>query len=113
MTCEHCQSAVCDGKIATCMGCGQPQCSGNGLGRGCCTLCHFGILPGWSGSTGVCSYKGCGKPGAFAYVCGKRYVCTDHASQAKIRGETLRAYADRQRANPPSWARGLRQGVAP
>ncbi len=46
----------------TCLWCGTPQCSSNGLGRGQCAVCDHGLLPGWSGSSyapGQCGYKGC------------------------------------------------------
>lgn len=48
----------------TCLFCGTPQCSSNGLGRGQCAVCYHGFLPGWFGSQPgqACSYKGCSAP---------------------------------------------------
>jgi hypothetical protein len=118
-SCECCGSAVCDGKVATCLGCGTEQCFANGLGRGACKVCLYGILPGWSGSKGTCSYKGCDAPGAFGYVRGKRYVCHAHAKQAKLRGIPLAMFVQAQVAEvrkilgkpyaPDAWrTRGVR-----
>lgn len=64
----------------TCLWCGTPQCSGNGLGRGQCGVCYHGLLPGWSGSHAgqPCSYKGCPHPavGRFPRM---GQVCAAHA----------------------------------
>lgn len=83
--CERCSSAVCDGRVVTCLGCGVVQCHGNGLRNGSCSVCHFGILPGWSSWRKQCGYKGCDKPAAFHYVPGNvKTVCHDHATRPKI-----------------------------
>lgn len=108
-TCERCNSAVCSGRLERCMGCGIVQCHGNGLGNGCCKVCHYGILPGWSGSSGQCSYKGCAEQGVFRHVRGKAYVCRKHASQAKIKTETLEHYAMRNAGEVIMLAQGGRK----
>lgn len=74
---------MCDRQVAICMMCGSPQCHGNGLGRGQCSLCYVGLLPGWSGSIGKCSYARCGKP-AVARGRGHRMVCKSHAEHQGI-----------------------------
>ena len=92
--CPYCSSVTCDTlKVAICRGCSTVQCFQNGLGRGCCAVCSYGILPGWFGSDGTCSYKGCVQHGDFAYVRGKRYVCKLHAQQAVVRSATKRGPA--------------------
>lgn len=84
-TCARCRSAVCDGRTVSCLGCGTTQCHGNGLGKGSCSVCHFGILPGWSSWDKRCGYKGCGNRAAFHYVPGTvKYVCHDHATRPKV-----------------------------
>lgn len=83
--CDRCQSAVCDGRTVVCLGCGTEQCHGNGHMKGSCSVCHYGILPGWSSWRQTCGYKGCSKPAAFHYVPGAiRNVCHDHANRPKI-----------------------------
>jgi hypothetical protein len=67
---------------STCLACGIEQCHGNGSSRGTCKRCHYGILPGWSGSQGTCAYKGCGKPAAYRYLPGgKAYACKAHGDR--------------------------------
>ncbi|MDO8611103.1 MAG: hypothetical protein Q7R95_11310 [bacterium] len=66
-------------RATTCLLCGTRQCMGNGLGNGCCSICYHGLLPGWSGSEGICSYKNCGKVAVARGKQGKRYVCLEHA----------------------------------
>lgn len=62
----------------TCLLCGSPQCSSNGLRDGQCPICYHGLLPGWSGSDCKCTYKGCNKT-AVARGRGRRPICMDHA----------------------------------
>lgn len=79
--CNRCSSGVCDGRTVSCLGCGTEQCHMNGLARGSCSVCHFGILPGWSGWRQTCGYKGCDKPAAFHHVPGSvKTVCHDCAA---------------------------------
>ena len=66
---------------STCRYCGTIQCSSNGLGNGCCKVCFHGLLPGWSGSEGICRYNGCKAEAVARGIRGKRYVCRDHAAQ--------------------------------
>jgi hypothetical protein len=62
-----------------CMLCGSVQCHGNGLGNGCCSVCLYGFLPGWSGTSGrQCGYAHCTEP-AIAIVPGKKLACMAHA----------------------------------
>lgn len=84
--CQHCHRwGNTDCEIAVCLGCGTSQCFYNGAGKGTCSSCGYGILPGWSGSKGTCSYVGCTEPAAFAYCPGgKRYVCHAHAQRVKV-----------------------------
>lgn len=99
---------ACD--IAVCKGCGTPQCHGNGGARGACSVCLYGILPGWGGCNGTCSYAKCTNPAAFQYVNGKRYVCQAHANQAKIKsvGLTLANYAAKCKTeNARRYERGM------
>lgn len=90
--CARCQSCACNGETVACLGCGVEQCFGNGLGRGACSVCRYGILPGWSSWTGVCGYKGCGKPSAFNHVPGSvKRVCLGCAGRPKIASYVPRA----------------------
>lgn len=83
--CQRCQSHACDGRTATCLGCATTQCHGNGLGKGSCSVCLFGILPGWSGWIQTCGYKGCELQAAFHDVPGSvKRVCHYHATRPKI-----------------------------
>lgn len=72
-----------DCKATVCMACGASQCMGNGLGNGQCSLCYVGLLPGWSGSDGTCTYKGCGSL-AVARGRGRKKICAVHAAHQKI-----------------------------
>jgi hypothetical protein len=68
---------------AKCKACGTVQCSGNGLGRGTCSVCHVGLLPGWSGHNRPCGYKGCVRLAvALAPRIGR--CCEGHLRQAKL-----------------------------
>lgn len=85
MSCTRCGSAVCDGRTVACMGCGTEQCHNNGLGKGSCSACYYGILPGWSGSDKPCGYKGCANRAAFHYVPGSvQNVCIACSIRPKI-----------------------------
>lgn len=66
---------MCD--QSTCMACGTEQCHGNGSGRGTCRECHYGMLPGWSGSSErrACDYKGCAEPAVYVYLPGSKSTC--------------------------------------
>lgn len=84
---SHCRlCGSCHGVVApeiehrgtTCMLCGTRQCMGNGLGNGCCAICFYGFLPGWSGIGGNCGYKNCRKPAVARGIRGKRGVCAEH-----------------------------------
>lgn len=96
-----------------CLGCGTLQCFGNGSARGSCGACHYGILPGWSGWSCKCSYKGCGNDAAFRFVPRMGNVCLEHASRTKIRfnktSQTLTAYVAHCVTHVPGWARGIIQ----
>jgi hypothetical protein len=62
---------------ATCQLCGSAVCAeGNGPR---CKVCRYGLIPGWSGTTGqVCGYAKCGEA-AVARVPGKKLACMTHA----------------------------------
>lgn len=67
----------------TCLWCGTPQCSSNGLGRGQCSVCYYGLLPGWSGGAAgqPCAYKGCADPAVVGSAPRKGKVCATHAAR--------------------------------
>ena len=69
--------------VTTCRLCETPQCMGNGLGNGQCSICLSGLLPGWSGSEGTCNYKNCGQS-AVARGRGRKYVCYGHAEHQRL-----------------------------
>lgn len=63
-------------KPATCMLCGTVQCFEGGPS---CRACHYGFIPGWSGTSGQeCGYAGC-KGEAVAKVPGRKLACMAHA----------------------------------
>lgn len=96
--CQRCQSFACDGRTVVCKGCGTEQCHNNGLGRGACSVCLYGILPGWSGSDRACGYKGCTERASFGYVPGSvKSVCHTHASKPKV---TIHEHKLDARGNP-------------
>lgn len=109
--CQRCSSFACDGRTVACLGCGVVQCHGNGLGKGSCGVCGYGILPGWSSWRQTCGYKGCELQAAFHYVPGSvKNVCHYHATRPKISAfntkVTLAEYITRQVAQ--AWrARGV------
>ncbi len=70
--------------VTTCLACGSAQCMGNGLGRGQCSICCHGLLPGWSGNPGVCGYAGCGQPAVFGSAPRVGRVCPAHLSRCRI-----------------------------
>lgn len=72
-----CSAPAC-GRLV-CLFCGTPQCSSNGLGRGQCSICFHGFLPGWSGSHPgqSCSYKGCKSPAVGRFP-RKGRCCSEH-----------------------------------
>ena len=73
---------VCD--ATTCAACGTRQCMSNGFGRGQCSVCYVGLLPGWSGfDQRVCGYKHCGRP-AIASAERVHFVCSEHLERTKV-----------------------------
>lgn len=111
-SCETCGSMICDGRMATCLGCGDSRCFAEGSGNGRCKGCGYGILPGWSGSDRSCGYKGCTERAAFAGVPGAiKSVCLKCSDRPKVttyrQGEphaikvTLRAYIVQRTPNSP------------
>lgn len=88
--CPCCGSAYGNGarhipcEPVACLLCGSVQCMSNGLGNGRCSVCSYGLLPGWSrtdlqgNSHSTCEYARCDEP-AVAFVPGKRYACMAHA----------------------------------
>jgi hypothetical protein len=70
-------------RATTCKLCGSRQCMGNGLGNGCCPICYYGHLEGWSQGFGVkkCGYKGCPNPPIARGIRGKTMVCREHLDQ--------------------------------
>lgn len=66
-------------KASICKLCGTKQCLVNGLGHGTCSVCLYGLLPGWSGNETKCRYKGCNKEAVARGKHGKTFVCLDHA----------------------------------
>lgn len=76
----------------TCLACGVVQCHSYGLSRGCCHICHFGRLPGWSFSwrPSVCVYKGCTQEAVYAYLPGSKKDCCLAHGQAILAKRTAR-----------------------
>lgn len=68
---------------STCLACGLTQCHSNGGARGQCDICHYGLLPGWSGWDRPCGYAGC-RNRAVAAAPRVRYACRDHLARASI-----------------------------
>ena len=76
-----------------CLACGAEQCHSRGHARGCCHVCHYGRLPGWSFSSApaTCQYTGCTAPAVYAYLPGaKRHCCKAHGDEILTRIETKR-----------------------
>jgi hypothetical protein len=100
--CLYCGSfhGICKGeerahRVVRCMACDTPQCIGNGLARGTCSVCYIGLLPGWSGSDRTCSYAGCNEP-AIARADGKnKYRCRKHLERGKWRGYVAKRIEER------------------
>lgn len=82
-------------KETRCMACGSAQCMVNGLGRGQCSICLVGLLPGWSGTDRPCQYKGCTER-AIARVSGANHFrCRTHLERGKWAGYVARQLAAR------------------
>ena len=60
---------------STCKLCGMVQCSGS---SGICRFCHSGLLEGYVGHSGSCSYASCDNERAARGKRGKKYVCREH-----------------------------------
>lgn len=113
--CRYCgRLAERDCPPATCLLCDTTQCHGNGSGNGCCSVCHYGYLPGWSRNAdqATCGYAGCDRP-AVAVAHRVRRVCLPDAQRATLRsaGQTMtlaewatERVAERN-AGRPDWAR--------
>ena len=83
-----------------CLACNATQCHSNGTARGCCKVCYFGRLPGWSFGhcSRTCSFKGCNEPAVYAYLPGaKRDACKAHGRAVLDRQEARRAVAQARR----------------
>ena len=75
-----------------CMACGELRCHGEGTGNGRCKGCHYGMLPGWSGAGGACSYQGCAVPAVYDGLPGsKRKCCRAHGDDVLRRQRERRA----------------------
>jgi hypothetical protein len=98
-TAGGCTSSGCS--TVTCLWCGTPQCSANGLARGQCGVCHHGFLTGWSTSAGKpCSYKGCGLP-AVGIFPRKGQCCATHGARNLKPGYLDECLADRDKRWQP------------
>jgi hypothetical protein len=67
-----------------CRACDAIQCHGNGTGNGCCKVCFYGRLPGWSfgREPKTCQYKGCDEPAVYSRLPGsKKACCAKHGRQ--------------------------------
>ena len=82
----------------TCLWCGTPQCSSNGLGRGQCSVCLHGFLPGWSGCGPgqACAYKGCAEPAVGRFP-RKGRCCAAHGARILGPGYLAAQLAERDR----------------
>lgn len=83
------EAKVC--RPTTCLACGSRQCMVNGLGRGQCSICLIGLLPGWSGNNRTCQYIGCTNHAIVACDGVNIYRCKDHVERGKWIG-----YIDKQ-----------------
>ena len=81
---------------STCLACSTPQCLGNGLGGGTCSICYRGLLPGWSGTDKPCGYKGCGER-AVSEAPRVRYVCKSHLARVGLDKSIERALVERDK----------------
>ena len=83
--CRYCGSfwgGAGDCEATTCKACGTKQGMGNGLGRGTCSYCYYGLLPGWSGADDhKCGYSGCEAPAIARDVPRVKYVCAGHVDR--------------------------------
>lgn len=101
LLCGACHG-ICQGeprvcRTSTCRACGSVQCSVNGLACGQCSVCHIGLLTGWSGTDRQCQYTGCHEP-AIVRVDGQhQYRCRTHAERGKYLGYIARQLASRDR----------------
>jgi hypothetical protein len=95
--CTYCGRAGTDCPAVECLLCGSRQCHGNGSGDGCCAVCYYGYLPGWSRSSEPkdCGYKSCDKD-AIAKAPRVKRVCADHADRVKVLKMTLTEYVAEQ-----------------
>lgn len=97
MSCPKCRTWNTDGRTCVqvrCLACGAEQCHSRGAGRGTCSVCHYGMLPGWSGNNNpdqpgrhlssvrtdvLCQYKGCGVMAVYTSLPGpKDKACKTH-----------------------------------
>jgi hypothetical protein len=110
--CGRAQNGDC--RPVACLLCSTVQCHGNGSGNGCCSVCHYGYLPGWSRTPEreTCGYQSC-EDSAVARVPRVGRACPFHTHQATIRfgGRTItmldwmiERVAERD-AGRPEWAR--------
>lgn len=70
--------------VVTCLACGTEQCMANGLSRGQCGVCFYGLLPGWSGSDRPCGYKRCPNRAVAAVGGQARYACREHLARNRM-----------------------------
>ena len=76
--CEYCGTGWGNGcKEIICLACGSIQCESNGLGRGICSICLIGFLPGWFRTNKKCGYKHC-QNDAICKAKFIRQVCKEH-----------------------------------
>lgn len=100
--CRFCGSFRPECPIAVCMLCGAPQCHGNGLGNGQCSICYAGLLPGWSGNDASCQYTECKRPAAMGFAPpvkavargrGGKMICRRHADHQGLGAQRLAGWA--------------------
>lgn len=98
MKCPTCNAWNTDGKTCEqvkCLACGAEQCHSHGSTRGTCSVCTYGMIPGWSGNNNpdqpgryrpacvrtdvLCEYAGCDEMAVYTCLPGpKNKACKSH-----------------------------------
>jgi hypothetical protein len=99
--CQYCGSfygGPGDCAPTTCKACGTKQCMGNGLARGTCSYCYYGLLPDWSGADGrQCGYSGCEAPAVARGVPRVKFVCAGHVDRIPKAASAIRSASEAYR----------------
>jgi len=109
MSCPVCNTWNTTGQACVqvrCLACNAEQCHSRGLGRGTCSICYRGMLPGWSGNNNPdqpgrysssvrtdvrCQYKGCDEMAVYTSLPGpKDKACKFHGDAIVARRHNRR-----------------------